>query len=249
MKLQTKFWIRSLLIIILISSLTLVGCEEVDDSTSNTTTDNNEQTTTITENNTNNTTNYNSYVPRLEGKAIVQMVINGSPITIEVDGENAPITAGNFVDLVERKVYDGLVFHRVIREPDPFVAQGGDPLGNGTGGFIDPNSNQRRYIPLEIRLEGDENPTYSRGLGRQAGINSPNVVLPHSRGAIAMARSQAPDSASSQFYFALADLAFLDGDYAVFGYVTQGMNIVDGIKQGDKIDSATVIEGLDNLIK
>ena len=74
--------------------------------------------------------------------------------------------------------------------------------------------------------------------------------MKHERGAIAMARSQAPDSASSQFYFALADLPFLDGNYAVFGYVLDdGMKVVDKIQQGDRIDSAKVIEGIDNLKK
>jgi peptidyl-prolyl cis-trans isomerase B (cyclophilin B) len=71
--------------------------------------------------------------------------------------------------------------------------------------------------------------------------------LKHTRGAVAMARSQQPDSASSQFYFALADLAFLDGSYAVFGYVTNGMNVVDKIQQGDRIESAKVTQGLENL--
>ena len=76
---------------------------------------------------------------------------------------------------------------------------------------------------------------------------SPNVVLKHHRGAVAMARSQAPDSASSQFYIALAELDFLDGDYAVFGQVLEGMDVVDGIDQGDIIESAEVIEGIENL--
>jgi peptidyl-prolyl cis-trans isomerase B (cyclophilin B) len=84
----------------------------------------------------------------------------------------------------------------------------------------------------------------------QTGASAPPpVALNHKRGAIAMARSQMPDSASSQFYFALSDLAFLDGDYAVFGYVTNGMQAVDGIKQGDRIDSAKVVSGLENLKK
>lgn len=70
-----------------------------------------------------------SNLPRLQGKATVVMTVKGAPITIELDGTNAPITAGNFVDLVQKGVYDGLVFHRVVREPQPFVVQGGDPQG------------------------------------------------------------------------------------------------------------------------
>ena len=179
-------------------------------------------------------------LPRLEGKATVVMTVGGSPITIELDGENAPITAGNFVDLVQRGVYNGLVFHRVVRSPEPFVVQGGDPKGNGTGGFIDEKTKTERRIPLEIKPKGAEQPVYSKTITQAP-------VLEHKRGVVAMARSQMPDSASSQFYFTLADLAFLDGNYAVFGTVTEGMEVVDKIQQGDLIDSAKVTAGADNL--
>lgn len=193
-------------------------------------------------------------LPRLEGQATVELVVNGSPITIEVNGEDAPITAGNFVDLVERGVYDGTRFHRVVREPEPFVVQGGDPQSAdpnvpvsqlGTGGFVDPETGQSRMIPLEILPEGADQPTYSKTF-EQAGISQP-PALTHQRGAVAMARSQSPDSASSQFYITLADVPFLDGSYAVFGTVTEGMDVVDAVEQGDVIESATVVEGLENL--
>ncbi|WP_059000563.1 peptidylprolyl isomerase [Leptolyngbya sp. NIES-2104] len=193
-------------------------------------------------------------LPRLEGKATVVMTVKGSPITMEIDGTNAPITAGNFVDLVNRKVYDGLVFHRVVREPQPFVVQGGDPQSKdpnvpidrlGTGGFIDPATKQARDIPLEITPQNAKEPIYSRTFA-EAGVNVP-PRLKHTRGAVAMARSMNPDSASSQFYVALADLQFLDGNYGVFGYVTQGMEAVDKIQQGDRIESATVTKGIENL--
>jgi peptidyl-prolyl cis-trans isomerase B (cyclophilin B) len=196
-----------------------------------------------------------NYKPRLKGKATVEMIVNGKPIYIEVDGDQAPITAGNFIDLVERGVYSGLKFHRVVRDPQPFVVQGGDPLGNGTGVFMDPATKKPRNIPLEIKLTDKDPkqptaPIYNQSLGQQAGFSNPPVVLHHKRGAVAMARSQMPNSASSQFYFALSDdLGFLDGDYAVFGYVTKGMDVVDQIKQGDKIQSAKVIEGAANLQK
>lgn len=193
-------------------------------------------------------------LPRLNGQATVEMVVKGQPITIQVDGDNAPITAGNFVDLVQRGVYDGLMFHRVIREPQPFVVQGGDPQSTnpdipanqlGTGGFIDPATSTTRYIPLEIKPEGADQPVYSKTL-REAGITNP-PVLTHERGAVAMARAQFPDSASSQFYIALAELGPLDGDYAVFGKVVEGMEAVDQIQQGDRIDSARVVSGSENL--
>ncbi|NET46886.1 peptidylprolyl isomerase [Okeania sp. SIO2B3] len=196
-----------------------------------------------------------SSLPQLNGKATVVMTVNASPITIEVDGTNAPVTAGNFIDLVEKGVYDGLAFHRVVREPQPFVVQGGDPqskdlnipLNNlGTGGFIDATTSSERYIPLEIKPQDASEPVYSNTL-EEAGIAQP-PVLPHTRGAVAMARSQFPDSASSQFYFTLTDLPFLNGNYAVFGYVTQGMKeVVDNIEAGDRIESAKVVEGLENL--
>lgn len=193
-------------------------------------------------------------LPTLEGNAIVVMTVKGSPITIEVDGKDAPITAGNFVDLVQRGVYDGLMFHRVVRSPQPFVVQGGDPQSKdpkfpqsqlGTGGFVDPKTGDQRYIPLEIKPKGQASPVYSKTLESAGIFISP--ALQHTRGAVAMARSQPPDSASSQFYFALADLSFLDGNYAVFGHVTKGMDVVDKIKQGDRIDSAKVTQGLENL--
>jgi peptidyl-prolyl cis-trans isomerase B (cyclophilin B) len=188
-------------------------------------------------------------LPRLEGKATVVMTVNGAPITIELDGINAPITAGNFVDLVQKGVYDGLVFHRVVRDPQPFVAQGGDPQGKdpkfpatrlGTGGYIDPKTGTERRIPLEIKPKGANEPIYSKTI-------TDKPELQHKQGAIAMARSQAPDSASSQFYFALADLSFLDGNYAVFGNVTEGFDVVNNIKQGDRIESAKVTQGAENL--
>jgi peptidyl-prolyl cis-trans isomerase B (cyclophilin B) len=193
-------------------------------------------------------------LPRLDGEALIEMVVKGSPITIEIEGNDAPITAGNFVDLVQRGVYNGLVFHRVVREPQPFVVQGGDPQSAnpnvpvaqlGTGGFIDPATSTTRYIPLEIKPEQAAEPIYSNTL-EAAGVSQP-PELRHTRGAVAMARAQFPDSASSQFYIALADLDFLDGSYAVFGYVTDGMETVDQIQQGDRIDSARVVSGLENL--
>ncbi len=190
-------------------------------------------------------------LPRLDGKATVVMTVKGSPITIEVDGTDAPISAGNFVDLVQRGVYDGLMFHRVVREPQPFVVQGGDPQSKdpkvpqqalGSGSFIDPKTGSARYVPLEIKAVGASAPAYGKPLESPA-----KPILQHKRGAVAMARSQQPDSASSQFYFALADLEFLDGNYAVFGKTTSGMEVVDKIQQGDRIDSAKVTKGAENL--
>ncbi|MEP6487591.1 peptidylprolyl isomerase [Microcoleus vaginatus GB2-A3] len=182
----------------------------------------------------------------LTGKAIVVQVINGQPVTIEVDGTNAPITGGNFVDLVERGIYDGVMFHRVVRQPEPFVVQGGDPRSRdstipasqlGTGSFIDPDTNQARFIPLEIKPQGAAQPVYNQ-------VVTQTPQLQHTRGAVAMARSNALNSASSQFYFALDDLPFLDGNYAVFGNVIQGFETVNAVQQGDRISTAKVVDGI-----
>ena len=181
----------------------------------------------------------------LQGKAIVQMSTSRGDLTIEVDGDAAPLTAGNFVDLVNRGVYDGTMFHRVVKEPVPFVVQGGDPQSSdrsipltklGTGSFVDPETGLARLIPLEISVQGEETPRYSRVSANPAELE--RLVLNHERGAVAMARSQAPDSASAQFYVSLRPLPELDGRYAVFGRVIDGLEVIDQIEQGDRITSA-----------
>ena len=126
---------------------------------------------------------------------------NGGEIEIELDRGAAPLTCANFEKLVEKKFYDGLIFHRVI---EGFMIQGGCPQGNGMGG-ADEN------IKGEFSANGVEN------------------GLKHTRGVISMARSQAYDSASSQFFIMHADAPHLDGQYAAFGKVTAGMDIVDAI--------------------
>ena len=136
-------------------------------------------------------------------------------ITIDLYEDKAPITAGNFMDLISRGFYNGLGFHRY--EPG-FVIQGGDPLGDGTGGFIDESGRERR-IPLEVTPQ-----------------------LKHwAAGALAMARSQDPNSASCQFYITLGPAAFLDNNYAVFGRVTGGMEVVQQLRAGDKITKVECI--------
>ncbi|MEA5496634.1 peptidylprolyl isomerase [Limnoraphis robusta Tam1] len=190
-------------------------------------------------------------LPVLTGSAVAIMVVNGQPIVIQVDGDNAPMTAGNFVDLVERDFYDGISFHRVVRQPDPFVVQAGDPNSKdpnfppgqlGSGGFIDPATGQERTIPLEIKPQGATEPIYSQTF-EQAGITVP-PLLQNTQGTIAMARTNDPDSASSQFFINLSDSDFLDGNYAVFGEVIQGFDVVDQIQQGDRIQDAEVVAGV-----
>jgi peptidyl-prolyl cis-trans isomerase B (cyclophilin B) len=190
---------------------------------------------------------------KLQGEATVEFKIKGQSVIVQVNGNDAPVTSGNFIDLVQQGFYDGTSFHRVVRQPQPFVVQGGDPQSKdpsvsaqalGRGGFVDSKTGQKREIPLEIMPEGGQQPVYGKTL-KDAGQKAPK--LKHTKGAVAMARSPLPDSASSQFYFTLSDVPFLDGDYAVFGYVTQGMSVIDQVQQGDRIESAKVIKGIENL--
>jgi peptidyl-prolyl cis-trans isomerase B (cyclophilin B) len=186
-------------------------------------------------------------LPRLNGEATIEMVVNSggkqNTVTLAIHGEAAPLTAGNFVDLVQKGFYNGLTFHRVVNEPVPFVVQGGDPNGDGTGGYVDPQTRQPRQIPLEISLEGEKQPHYNTLLDP----TQHQLALPHLRKALAMARSSTPNSASSQFYIALSDQPQLDGRYAVFGEVTGGMDVVDKIQVSDKIVSMKVVKGADLL--
>ena len=122
-------------------------------------------------------------------------------IDVQLDADTAPITVTNFIKLVQENFYDGLTFHRIM---DGFMIQGGDPLGNGTGG-------SDQTIKGEFKNNKVEN------------------NISHKRGVISMARSSDPDSASSQFFIVQTDSTFLDGAYAAFGEVTSGMDVVDAI--------------------
>lgn len=189
-------------------------------------------------------------VPCLKGTALVALQTSKGEVQIQVDGAAAPLTAGNFVDLVRRGAYNGTVFHRVVRDPVPFVVQGGDPQSAnpkvsptqyGMGNYLDPSTGESRMIPLELKLQGEGEPRYGEVL-TAPGVTR-QLALAHQRGAVAMARSADPNSASAQFYVALQALPELDGRYAVFGRVSKGMEVVDRIQQSDKILKATLIDG------
>ncbi|MBE6954981.1 MAG: peptidylprolyl isomerase [Ruminococcaceae bacterium] len=139
----------------------------------------------------------------LSGKTyIADITVEGyGTITVELDSKAAPKTVDNFVSLAKSGFYDGLTFHRII---SGFMIQGGDPNGNGTGG-------SGKNIEGEFSANGHEN------------------NLKHVRGVISMARSQAPNSASSQFFIMHEDAPNLDGKYAAFGIVTAGIEVVDAI--------------------
>jgi len=194
-----------------------------------------------------------SNLPQLKGRATVEIKTNKGQVTVVVDGYSAPVTAGNFVDLVQRGFYNGLEF---IRAEDSYVLQIGDPPGPEQG-FIDPATGKYRAIPLEVLVKGERVPTYGITL-EDAGRYKDQPVLPFSAyGTVAMARPEsAPNGGSSQFFFFLfeAELTpagrnLLDGRYAVFGYLTEGKEVLDQLKAGDKIESAKVIQGAENLVQ
>ena len=143
----------------------------------------------------------------MENTVIVFETEKGN-IKAELYPEIAPITVKNFVGLVKSGFYDGLTFHRII---DGFMIQGGDPLGNGMGG-----SDEK--IKGEFLANGVKND------------------LKHTRGVLSMARSMDPNSASSQFFIMHADAPHLDGQYAAFGKVTEGIEVVDKIVKSAKVE-------------
>lgn len=130
-------------------------------------------------------------------------------VKVELDGDTAPITVQNFMDLANAGFYDGLTFHRIM---EGFMIQGGDPNGDGTGGS-------------DKTIKGEFS------------ANGVNNDISHKKGVISMARAQDPDSASSQFFIVQEDSEFLDGQYAAFGHVTEGMEFVDIIaKEAKPVD-------------
>jgi peptidylprolyl isomerase len=193
-----------------------------------------------------------SNLPQLQGRAMIALKTTKGDINLIVDGYTAPVTAGNFVDLVNRGFYNNLAFTRAEND---YVLQIGDPPGDEVG-FIDPKTKKYRAIPLEVMVKGDKEPMYGITM-EDAGRFREEPVLPFSSyGAVAMARSDAdPNGGSSQFFFFLfepeltpAGRNLLDGRYTVFGYVTSGQEVLGQLKADDKIQSAKVIEG-GNLLK
>ena len=199
--------------VVVIVMLVAIGIYAVINSNSQT----NIEGTTNTENSTkeNNTENKDEYIQNNQisneseennmystGKHHAEIVVkNYGTIVLELDADVAPITVENFANLVNEGFYNGLTFHRII---SGFMIQGGDPLGNGTGG-------SSKTIKGEFASNGVKN------------------SISHVRGTISMARSSMPNSASSQFFIVHQDSTFLDGQYAAFGTVTSGMEVVDKI--------------------
>ncbi|MBE9046676.1 peptidylprolyl isomerase [Pleurocapsales cyanobacterium LEGE 10410] len=192
-----------------------------------------------------------AYLPQLLGRATVVMETNKGELTVVVDGYSAPVNGGNFVDLVKRGFYDGLEFNRA---EDFYILQAGDPPGEAEG-FVDPETNEYRAVPIEVLVKGDELPVYGstlEELGRY--LDEPAIPF-NAYGALALARpADDPNGGSSQFFFFKFDTEItppgynlMDGRYSVFGYLVDGKEVLEELTAGDKIVSAKVIKGIENL--
>ena len=190
-------------------------------------------------------------LPRLLGRATVEIRTSQGDLTAVIDGYSAPLTGGAFVDLVQRGFYDGLPFSRA---EDFYVLQSGDPKGDAEG-FIDPKTKQERHVPLEILVPGDASPIYNMTF-EDLGLFKATPVLPFATlGTLGWAHSdKALDDGSSQFFFFLyeaeltpAGLNLVDGRNAAFGYVVKGSEVLKEMTMDDTIISAKVISGADNL--
>lgn len=201
--------ISSILMTVLLGALCLTGCGSTDN---NTAADRNVSSAAVSSpaaDADSNVASDNEDSDLLSGKHHVKIKVKDyGTISVELDVDVAPITVTNFVDLAKDGFYDGLTFHRII---SGFMIQGGDPLGNGTGG-------SDKTIKGEFSENGVEN------------------SISHVRGTISMARSQDYDSASSQFFIMHKDNPGLDGQYAAFGTVTKGMEVVDKICENTQVE-------------
>ncbi len=190
-------------------------------------------------------------LPRLLGRATVRLSTTKGDLITVVDGFNAPLTAGAFVDLVQRGFYDGLPFNRA---EDFYVLQTGDPQGPGDG-FIDPRTKAERRVPLEIRVPGKAEPYYNQTF-EDLGMFKAEPVLPfNAKGTLGWAHSDKDlADGSSQFFLFLSEpeltpagLNLIDGRYAAFGYVVDGFDVLDKLTAEDGIVSAKLLEGAQNL--
>ena len=191
--------IRNLITAVVATTLCLTGCGSA--GTADKSTDSTKSTEKSAQEST-QTASGSAIQGKLSGKHHAKITVKDyGTIEVELDADQAPITVTNFAKLVQKGFYDGLTFHRII---SGFMIQGGDPEGTGMGGSDE-------TIKGEFSSNGVEN------------------SIKHTRGTISMARSQDPDSASSQFFIMHQDADYLDGEYAGFGHVTSGMEVVDQI--------------------
>ena len=205
-----------------------------------------------------------SDVPQLKGRATLEMKVkikdnlargvdyDKVDMKIVADGLNAPVTAGNFVDLARRGFYDGMEIQRA----DGFVVQTGDPDVNDDqkNGFIGADG-KTRTIPFEVRVRGDKEPIYEETMEDLGRANELPALPFNAYGTMAMARTEfEPNSASSQIFWLLKESELtptgsnlLDGRYSVFGYITENEDSLGDLQVGDIIESVKVVDGLQNL--
>ena len=190
-------------------------------------------------------------LPRLNGRATVVISTTQGDLTAVVDGYNAPLTAGAFIDLSLKGFYDGLPF---TRAEDFYILQSGDPEGPAIG-YVDPTSKQERHVPLEIRVPGEPDTFYNETF-EDVGLYKATPVLPFSTlGTLGWAHSdQALDDGSSQFFLFLyeaeltpAGLNLVDGRNAAFGYVVDGFDVLEELSVDDQINRIAVVDGADRL--
>lgn len=204
-------------------------------------------------------------LPQLKGRATVELLVkkaDNEPFDIDgviykegkmklvLDGYSAPVSAGTFLDLVNKGFYN----ENSILRSDGFIIQAGKPK-NGEG-YVDDKTGIVRTVPLEVFAKGDKEPTYGVTL-EDDGRGAVATVLPFtSYGTLALAHTEfESNTASSQFFWFLfepdltpAGRNLMDGNWAVFGYTTEGENFLKGLQKGDRIISAKVVDGLDNLV-
>ena len=190
-------------------------------------------------------------LPRLLGRAKVNIRTSKGDMFAIIDGFNAPLTAGAFIDLSSKNFYDNLPINRA---EEFFVLQTGDPIGNDIG-YIDPETNEERHVPLEIRIPDEDETIYNQTF-EDLGLYTETPTLPFATlGTLGWSHSNTSvEDGSSQFFFFLyeaelnpAGRNLIDGRNAAFGYVIDGFNVLEELTKDDKIISIEVLEGIENL--
>jgi peptidylprolyl isomerase len=190
-------------------------------------------------------------LPRLLGRAKVNIKTSKGDMTAIVDGFNAPLTAGAFIDLSSKNFYKDLPINRA---EEFFVLQTGDPIGEAIG-YIDPESNEERHVPLEIRIPEEKDTFYNQTF-EDLGLYTETPTLPFATlGTLGWSHSNnAVDDGSSQFFFFLyeaelnpAGRNLIDGRNAAFGYVVDGFDVLEELTKDDTIISIEILKGMENL--
>ncbi len=190
-------------------------------------------------------------LPRLLGRANVLISTSKGEMKAIIDGYNAPLTGGSFIDLAKKGFYNGLPINRA---EEFFVLQTGDPKGEEIG-YIDPDTNKERHVPLEIRIPGQEETIYNNTF-EELGLYTETPVLPFATpGALGWSHSAtAVDDGSSQFFFFLYDAELnpagrnlIDGNNAAFGYIVEGAEILTRLEVDDQIISIRILDGEERL--